>query len=292
MTVLTKIFVVLLVVLSIVSSAAFITYVNTVEATKQAVETNRAQLQLKMQEVENLKAALDAAKVAAADNFKTATAQIEQMKQARDEANRTVADRDAQLARTNSQLTLQSADLGRLTEALKASEVTTTQLQQAVASLRQNNDQLVRQSAEQSMSISELTNKLEVTERERRFLAEQFSEAQNQVDRLGKAIRDMGGDLASITGSGRATGLAGGAPRINGVVRATRDIAGIPYATISVGSADSVVRGMQFNVVDRASGRFLGKLTVDTVEPNEATGRLEGPAIAEIRPGVEVRTQL
>ena len=290
MTVLTKIFVVLLVILSIVSSAAFITYVNTVEATRQAVETNKAQLQLKIQEVENLKAALDAANVAAADNFKTATAQIEQMKQSRDEANRTVADRDAQLARANAQLTLQSADLGRLTEALKASEATTNQLQQAVSNLRQSNDQLVRQSAEQSMSISELTNKLEVTERERRFLAEQFSEARNQADRLGKAVKDMGGDLAAIIG--RPTGLSAGAPRINGVIRATRDIAGIPYATISVGSADSVVRGMQFNVIDRSSGRFLGKLTVDTVEPNEATGRLEGPAIAEIRPGVEVRTQL
>jgi chaperonin cofactor prefoldin len=212
------------------------------------------------------------------------------MKQARDEAARTVADRDAQLARTNAQLALQSADIGRLTEALRSSEATQTQLNQLAQQLRESNDRLVRQNADQSMSITELTNRLEVTERERRFLAEQFTEAQGQVDRLGRALRDMGGDVAAL--SQGPTGVGRGAPRINGVIRATRDIAGIPYATISVGSADNVVRGMQFNIVDRASGRFLGKLTVDTVEPNESTGRLEGPAIAEIRPGVEVRTQL
>jgi hypothetical protein len=287
---LTKIFVVLLVVLSIVSSAAFVTYVNTVEDARKAANLAQAQLALKQQEVTNLTAALDNAKVAAADNFKTATAQIEQMKQSRDAASKLVADRDAQLAKSQAQLALQSADLSRLTEALKASENTKNRLEETLTTLRTNNDTLVRQSAEQSITITDLTNRLEVTERERRFLAEQFTEAQNQSQRLGKALKDMGGDVTAILEL--PTGLRGGAPPINGVIRATRQIAGIPYATISVGSADSVVRGMEFKVVDRETGRFLGLLRVDSVEPHESTGRLEGPAVAEIRPGVEVRTQL
>jgi hypothetical protein len=81
------------------------------------------------------------------------------------------------------------------------------------------------------------------------------------------------------------------APPINGVVRNRRTIAGQEYATISVGSADDVAKGMQFKVVDRNTGDFLGTLTVEAVEPNEASGRLTGPKIADIRPGVEVRTQ-
>jgi hypothetical protein len=289
---LTKIFVVLLVILSIVSSAAFVTYVNVVEETRAAITANQTQLAARSQELENVRAALSAAQSAVEANFKAATDQIERMKQLRDEANRTVADRDAQLARANSQLALQSADLSRVTEALKSSESTTNQLTQAVTQLRQNNDQLVRQNADQSMTISDLTNRLEVTERERRFLAEQFTEARGQVDRLGRAVRDMGGDLTAILGGTATAGVGRGAPPINGVVRATRQIAGIPYATISVGSADNVVRGMKFNVVDRDTGTFLGTLTVDTVEPNESTGRLEGPSVAQVRPGVEVRTQL
>jgi hypothetical protein len=49
---------------------------------------------------------------------------------------------------------------------------------------------------------------------------------------------------------------------------------------------------MEFKILDRQGGNFLGTLVVDSVEPNEATGRLEGPKVAEIRPGVEARTQL
>lgn len=290
MSPLTRIFVVLLVILSIVSSASFVTYVNTVEKWKEAADATKSQLDLEKTKAANAESALEAAKTAAAENFKTATAQIEAMKQKSDAANKLLADRDAELAKVGAQLALQSADLSRLTEALKSSEDTKAKLNEMVTALRQSNDTLVKQNADQSLSISDLTNKLEVTERERRFLAEQFSEASNQADRLGKALRDMGGDVAAIIGG--PVGTKAGAPAINGVVRATRDIAGIPYATISVGSADNVVRGMEFNVIDRSTGKFLGKLKVDTVEPNESTGRLEGPAVAEIRPGVEVRTQI
>lgn len=289
MSPLTKIFVVLLVILSIVSSAAFVTYVNTVEATQAANVELKAQRDAANTKVTNLEGELAVARDAVQQNFRTATQQIEGMKQSRDAANKLLADRDADLAKSQSQLALQSADLSRLTEALKASEDTKSKLQDGATALRTSNDTLVKQNAEQSLTISDLTNKLEVTERERRFLAEQFAEAQNQAGRLGKALKDMGGNVAQILES--PTGLAGGAPPINGVIRATRNIAGMPYATISVGSADSVVKGMKFNIVDRDSGKFLGILTVDTVEPNEATGRLDGPAIAEVRPGVEVRTQ-
>jgi hypothetical protein len=47
-----------------------------------------------------------------------------------------------------------------------------------------------------------------------------------------------------------------------------------------------------FTVLDRQNVNFLGTLTVDWVEPNEATGRLFGPNVAAIRPGVTVQTQL
>src|SRR5205823_6236212 len=47
------------------------------------------------------------------------------------------------------------------------------------------------------------------------------------------------------------------------------------------------------NMLER-NGGFLGKLTIDTVELNEATGRISGPAdkVGNVRQGVEVKTQL
>ena len=49
---------------------------------------------------------------------------------------------------------------------------------------------------------------------------------------------------------------------------------------------------MRFQVINARSGEFFGVLTIDTVRQNEAIGRLEGPRVAEVRPGLEVRTQL
>ncbi len=49
---------------------------------------------------------------------------------------------------------------------------------------------------------------------------------------------------------------------------------------------------MVFHVIDRAHGRFLGELTIDNVDLHEATGKLEGPAIHDVRVGTDVRTQL
>ena len=107
-------------------------------------------------------------------------------------------------------------------------------------------------------------------------------------DKLSGALRDRGVDPNRV----QSSGLAAGAPPINGVIRDTRAIAGIPHAKISVGSDDAVKVGMEFNILDRSNGKFLGKLTVVAVEPNEAVGRVTGPDIAAIAAGAEVRTQL
>ena len=59
-------------------------------------------------------------------------------------------------------------------------------------------------------------------------------------------------------------------------------------------SADQVAPGMEFKVINNKTGDYLGAVVVDSVEPNEATGRLSGPRISEIKPdpNIEVRTQL
>jgi hypothetical protein len=132
-----------------------------------------------------------------------------------------------------------------------------------------------------------LQNKLDVTERQRRYLAEQVTQltAQNaqQADIIHKnlpAIEDRNNAIINPTPT----------VALDGVIRGTSVIAGVPYATISLGSADAVEKNMQFKVID--GDRFLGYLTVDTVEPHEATGRLEGPHVDDIKGGVEVKTQL
>jgi hypothetical protein len=182
---------------------------------------------------------------------------------------------------------MQSADMTRLTEALKASEGTKATLSQQVTDLRQTNDKRLTENTQLNQTVSDLTNKLEVTERERRNLAEQLTEQRNRAEQMTRQLRGVGLSPEQLQAAGTRIG-----PPINGVIQEVRPIAGVPYATISVGTNDGVRRGMEFNVVNRQTGDFLGVLTVESVELNEATGRLAGPRVADIRPQHEVKTQI
>jgi hypothetical protein len=280
-------------VVSLLLAAAAVTFVNTLDNQRQAAENSRQKYEATA--TANQAALQDAAskEAEALQATQLAQSQVDQLKQQANTFQKDIADRDVQLAEAKSQGAIQSADVTRLAEALKSSEDTKSHLQESVASLRQASDQSIQQSAQSSQQISDLTNRLEVTERERRFATEQLEEQRGQNQKLSSAIQDMGRNPSEILASA-TVGTGAGAPKIDGVVREVRTIAGLPYATISVGSADNVAKGMEFNIVDRDSGNFLGKLTVDTVELNEATGRITGPTdkVAMVKPGVEVKTQL
>ena len=288
MSPLTKLFVSLLIVLSLLTTAATVVYVNKEDVQKSTLANTQAQLQ-------SAQAAAQAARdelTAAQQNLQNVQAQANQTaQQATTDINarqQQISQLQVELAKGQSQQATQQLDISRLTEALNASQASTTALQTEVARLRTSNDQLVRQASDLNGSVSDLTARLEVTERERRLLAEQLTQASTENQRLSAVITGAGLNPQQQQQAIAKSGL----PSINGVIRDVRNIAGRPYATISVGTADGVQRGMEFKILDRQGGNFLGTLVVDSVEPNEATGRLDGPKVAEIRPGVEARTQL
>ena len=288
MSPLTKLFVILLVVLSLLLTAATVVFVSQVEDYKKNADNNKQLLDAERSKSESLRNEAEAARATAQESVRQASAQIEQSKQQMNGLQQQVIAGDAQLGQAKSQAAIQSADLTRLAEALKASEDTKSHLQDQVADLRGGNDKMLQQNAQLNQTVTDLTNRLEVTERERKFLAEQLTETKNQADKQSSMLKDMGVTQAQMASAGSNAG----APPINGVIRAVRPIAGIPYATISVGSADSVAKGMEFKVINHDTGDFLGVLTVDSVELNESTGRLSGPRIGDVRPGAEVKTQL
>ncbi len=291
MSPLTKLFVGLLVVLSLLLTASTVTFVNTLDNQRQRAETARQQFENEKSHSDSVlaQATSDAAQAQEAERL--AQGQIEQLKQQSNSSAQLIADRDVKLSEANSRVAIQAADVTRLSEALKASEDTKSKLQEMVAALRTANDTALQQAAQSGQQISDLTNKLEVTERERRFATEQLEEMRGQAAKLSSAIEEMGRNPREILASIAPGAAVSSATRINGVVRDVRTIANLPYATISVGSADGVTKGMIFNIVERG-GTFLGKLTVDTVELNEATGRIQGPKVDEVTKGVEVKTQL
>jgi len=280
-------FVVLLIFLSVILTAGMVVYINKEDVQRNALAQTKAQLDAKTAEADTARQQLQAAQASLQNttvekNAQAAAAQKDIIQLQQEKANLGV-----ELAKSASQLASAQLDNSRLTEALNAAQASGAKKDEEVVRLRTSNDTLVKQSSDLNASVSDLTNRLEVTERERRHLAEQVSQVSGENERMSKVIQGARLNPQQQQVAANQSGL----PRINGVIRDTRVIAGTQYATISLGSADGVARGMEFKVVDRG-GNFLGTLVVDQVEPNEATGRLAGPNVAAIKPGVEVRTQL
>ena len=182
--------------------------------------------------------------------------------------------------------TMAKADVNRLTSALNASTASSSEAGKSLASLRGEFDKLTAQLNDLNIAFNDTSNKLSVTEAQRRSLAEQFAEAKTSLDKFRDALKDRGIDPDRVVG-----GVGAGAPSINGVVRSTFNTGGVDYAVISVGSEDAVKAGMEFNVLDQNSSRFLGKLQIVDVQANEAVGRIVANDTKLVVAGNEARTQ-
>ena len=286
MSPLTKTFVVLLVILSMLLSAATIVFVNANVARNTELQSAKERLAAAEQRNAQLGNESAAAQRILEDNLQNQAQQNEQLKQQINNINAQLVDRATQLGQAQSQIAMMSADVTRLTEGLQASERTKAALHEQNNQLRQTNDARLTENTQLNKRVNELTSTLEQTEAARRNLAEQLAEARNRAEQMGAQLKGVGLSTEQLAAAGTRV-----APQVSGQVREVRPIAGIPYATISIGSNDGVRRGMEFRVVNPQTGDFLGMLTVESVELNESTGRLSGPKVAQIRQGNEVRSQ-
>jgi hypothetical protein len=284
---LTKVFVVLLVILSMLLTAATVVFVNRVENFKAVADNTQAQLNLEKARSSEAINSANSARNQVQAALTQSLAQVEQLKGAGNTKDAEISKLNTQIATLTSADAMKAANIAQLSEALKASEDQKAKQHDMIVDLRGSNDKYIKQFADQSARVSELTEQLEATERLRRQASEQNQELSTQLDRSNKVLQDKGWTNESPTPQA-------GAPNINGVIRETRSIGGVRYATISLGSADGVVKGMELKVIDRDAGQFLAIVTIDSVEPNESTGRLTGPRATEVNadPKLEVRTQL
>ncbi len=292
MSPLTKLFVVLLVLVSIVLTAGTVTFVNKLDPIQSQLSETKSRLAVKdqllsatAQELTELRGQVDEIQKEAANQNQALNTEVLRLRSE-------LQNRDAQIADRNQSIaTLTSANSSQAS-ALAASEETKTKQQDQIVTLRKDVDERLRQITDLSTRVSDLVAQNSVLERERRNLAEQVAELQGKGQQMSKLIKDLGGSEAMLA-SGNV-GVRGGAPAINGVIRSVRNIAGKDYATISIGSQDQVTKGMEFKILDKESGNFLGVMTIDVVDANEAMGQIvaEPQNLAQIKAGNVVRTQI
>jgi hypothetical protein len=283
---LTKIAILFHVVMSLVLAAGLIVFVNRTDNFKTTnlsltseLARTKGELTDSQKDAADQRSAADMARlardVAVADGLKQAAT-----------LQKDISDLKASLAEAQSSGKMLQVTQDNLTAALNASEAQRTAQAAILDSTRKDNNDLTTKYSQSQLAISDLTERLEVATRNLTNSMETVAEDKEKIEADEARIKDAG-----IAVSGPA-GVQGGAPPINAVVRSTRAINGIPYATISVGADAQVKEGMKFSVIDRDKGNFLGELTIQQVDEKESTGKLEGPKISEVHSGTEVRTQL
>ena len=287
MSTLTKIFVVLLVVLSLVQTAGIVVYVNRSEFYSQSLKNSAASLAAAKAD-----AAAAANAAAFADNARQQSEADKQnirnsSQQTIDGLRAAILEKDTQIAQLNNNLAQATAAQKSAGDALLVAQKALDTQNQQMADLRKSTLELQKRDSENSLALVAWNNKFDTVNRQWRDATEQISELQNQLKNAQETIHKGG-----ISAGGPVIN-AEPLVRVEGVIQRTQSMNGVPMATISVGSNDQVTAGMRFAVIDRnSSDPFLGYLTVTRVEPTQAIGTLSGPRVNQIHAGTEVRTQL
>jgi predicted nucleic acid-binding Zn-ribbon protein len=262
-----------MIVCSLLLTGGVVVFVNRAEDYRKARDAK----ELALQRVQGERDAAQASAVAAQANEK------EQSRQ----ANSKIAELNGEVLKRDQQIAALGVDKAQLTNQIATLTTQGTVMAQANAAVNQNlkdvqgrydglvkeNDQLRVRNTELSGTNTDFQKKLDAAEREGRWLNEQVVQLKSEIDRCKKVLADKG-----ITAD---SPLAKAPADIKGVVKAvkvlTTPTGDMPFATISLGSADRVAKGMTFVIVNQNTNDFLAKITIETVETNEAFGRLEGP---------------
>jgi len=282
---LTKLFVVLLVISSLLLTAATVVFVNRVEDYRKWAEAEKVRAALKQTEIDSLKVDLVAAQGQIAKLASEATAKAAELQRIINDKDAAAAAKDAQIQTLNAQISGHLANIATLTAANE-------QAQKLIKDLKDRNEVLVQEEGKLRLVNADLVaantdyqKRLDEAEKERRWLVEQVNQLRAEVTRLTNILVENRIQLTSSPPRRRS------APELKGVVKAVKTDGGITYVTITLGAADKVEKGMQFRVINQFSNEFLGNLTIESVDQNEAFGRVEGPKLADIKPDHEVRSQ-
>jgi hypothetical protein len=278
---LTKIFVVLLVVMSLLLSAGLIVFVNKVEHYAQTAKTatDRADRERALAAAASAEAV--AVRAERDRSVLEATRRAEALAAALEAANTAVAGSTTAVAAADARAREAEIDKAAAMTALTAAQQAGKVQEEAIVELRKQNDDVQKKYAEASIAVADLSQSNDALK----------AQLRNERERLA-AMESQGGPGQATQARGAEQRTAVPAQPLKGVVRGRRNIGGVPYATISLGSSDSVAPGMRFRVLDQSQGNFLGWLTIQQVEANAATGRLEGTAqgVAAVKEGNPVIT--
>jgi len=281
---LTKVFIVLISVLSIALSCLFIAAAAQWDNWKQLAlhyqDERNAAITREQSTAAAMQAALarkDEALAAAARARQEALDQVQELKDAN-------AQLQSRLAQVENERLAFEAGRAKLQEIL---DVTTGELK----ALQKQNQELLSEkldlqsrNARQNSRILELTTSVTILQDQVRNIQEKLYASEQQNAELRQRL--AAAPPAAPAVAEVPAGVVASAPKVAGQIRGEiAQVEGI-YATINVGENAGVVAGMTFMVY--RDGTYLGDLVIDRVRPNEAGGKLMTLVQGEVRKGDSV----
>jgi chromosome segregation ATPase len=258
----TKVFVVLTAVLSIVASVLFISATAQWADYKQLSETYQTQRQAAQTERDRIAVAMATALAMKDDTLRT--------------QDETITDQRAQLQSITSEKTELQERLVRAQNAESEAEAGRTKLQEVLdvvtselRSLQKRTEELLAQNINYQTRIEALNSRVLELTAETTILTEQNRNLQARLVAYERQLAQMeraGGQAADED-------QQQGVPSVSGPIRG--EITGISdqYASINIGSSSGVVNEMTMMVY--RGNQFLGELIISQVNPETAAGRLQ-----------------
>jgi len=288
---LTKIFIVLLVVCSLLSSAAIVVFVNRQEEFRKLADAKEALLASEKLAAANARQDFTKEQQKTSELIKTINSNEAQAQDKLNAADQKSKEQALEIAKLGTDIATVKVDNANLVKTVEITDQSNKDYQAETNKLRQEVVSLADKNKDLNVAFTELKSQNDALENNSRRLQETLVATTAERDRALEAYKARFGASPEA-----AVTVAAPPVEIRGVVKSVETVENQKFATISVGSSDNVAKGMKFNVINTASGDFLGILTVISVQPTEAVGKIEGPEpkVSQIKPapGVEVRTQL
>lgn len=280
MSTLTKVFIVLLSVLSIVFAVMTISVVaqtNNWRDTALKYETNA---RIADTNLRNMIAASAAVEATSRDAIRTHLARIGEMETQMQSNNAELAKLRTDMARVEAEKSSSEAMNRGLLAQLEAARAAESEYRTQLADIERKNIELERRNIDLNDRVNEQIAQIDVLNEQKRQYEQQLNVLRGEAEKLSNQSRRSITGLNTENPAGAAIGTAltpGGAAGIRGSVVEVRD----NLVTISNGSADGVRKDMVF-VVSRGS-EYVGDLRITHTEPNQAAGRMVQSRVAPMR---------
>lgn len=287
MNVLTKVFVVLMTILSVVLVSLVVPFVANTENFKDQVAAANAAANAARAEAAVQQARADASRadlVQQLDGFKAIENSI---RQSNDNLKSKLSEAKADLEKSRSDLIRTQADIANLTSANDQMAKIQVDLQKELAVRRDETVKLRSQVIELGMANNDQSSATNALRRAVRLAQENLIKTQEELAQANELIRKIPPDeLARLTRTDAGPAEGGGSQPpvpINAQVTDVKQVGETTLVQLNVGSSGGIKQNYLFQV--HRDGQYLGSVIIMTVDEQAAVGR-----VRLLKTGAEIKT--